>query len=86
MATSTRPPRLDLDQLLVIVIAASVPSHINSIVLIVQRSSLLRLSGTRSTPKPALVLILATKLKLLVRGILIAAKRAAKTALVVAEV
>lgn len=86
MTTSTRPPRLDLDQLLIIVITAPVPPNINSIVLIVQRPPLLRFSGTRSTPKPTLVLTLATKLKLLVRGILVAAECATKSALVVAEV
>ena len=86
IASSARPPRLDLYQLLVVIITAPVPPNINSIVLIVQRSSLLRLSGTRSTPEPTLILILATKLKLLVRGILIAAERAAESAFVVAEV
>jgi hypothetical protein len=72
--------------LLVIIITASISSDINGIILIVQWSSLLRFGGTWSTPKPALILILATKLKLLVRGIFIAAERATKSAFVIAEV
>jgi hypothetical protein len=86
MATSARPPRLNLDQLLVIVITAAVPSNINSIILVVQRSSLLRFGGTRSTPEPTLVLTLAAKLELLVRRILIAAERAVESAFIVVEV
>jgi hypothetical protein len=86
IVASTRPSRLDLNQLLIIiVITAPVPPNINSIVLIVQRSSLFRLSGTRSTSKPTLILLLATKLKLLVRRILIAAESATESAFVVAE-
>jgi hypothetical protein len=72
--------------LFVIVVTAPVPPNINSIVVVVERPSLFRLSGTRSSSKPTLILILAAKLKLFIRGIFVAAESATKPAFVVAEV
>lgn len=85
--TSTRPSRLDLDQLLVVVviITAPIPPHLNSIIIIVQRTPLLRLSRTRSTPEPRIVLAITTKLELFVRRILITAEGTAEAALATAQ-